>query len=145
MSKVLVVDDDPVIVEVYRRKLLQEGFEVEIAKDGLEALNQLQGSAKPDLVLLDLMMPRFNGFEVLKFIRSQSGLKDTRVVVLSNFYFGATERQAAAADADASLLKSSSSPAVVMETVKQVLAGGGAGPAAPPSRPTTGKEPAQTA
>src|SRR5437762_3226968 len=99
MSKILLVDDDAVVVEVYRRRLSQNGFEVETAPDGIAAINLLR-SSKPDLVLLDLMMPRFNGFEVLKYVRSQNELKDTRVVVLSNMYIGGVERHAAAAASD---------------------------------------------
>jgi len=69
MKKILLVEDDAVVVEIYRKKFLREGYLVEVAEDGLVALKQLP-LVKPDLVVLDLMMPKFNGAEVLKFIRA---------------------------------------------------------------------------
>ncbi len=66
--KLLVVDDDRAIVEMLKQKLLEEGYEVVVAFDGEEALLKLKED-NPDVILLDLMMPRLNGFEVLKEIR----------------------------------------------------------------------------
>jgi DNA-binding response OmpR family regulator len=67
--KVLVVDDEPVVVEVVERYLLRDGYQVETARDGEEALTILQRS-RPDLVILDLMLPRIDGLEVCRRLRS---------------------------------------------------------------------------
>ena len=64
MSKLLLVDDDPVIAEIYRRKLAQQNFQVEVAPDGLAAMKVLP-EFKPEIVVLDIMMPKFSGLEVL--------------------------------------------------------------------------------
>jgi chemosensory pili system protein ChpA (sensor histidine kinase/response regulator) len=69
MSRILLVDDDAVIVKVYSRKLEEHGHQVKTARDGLEAMRIVQWG-RPDLVVLDVMMPHFDGYEVLKFIRS---------------------------------------------------------------------------
>ena len=69
MIKILLVDDDAVIVQIYRKKLLEYGYEVEVAEDGLAAIKALH-DVKPNLVVLDIMMPKFNCLEVLEFIRS---------------------------------------------------------------------------
>ncbi|MDP2943945.1 MAG: response regulator [Candidatus Omnitrophota bacterium] len=66
--KLLVVDDDRAIVEMLKQKLLEEGYEVVVAFDGEEALLKLKED-NPDVILLDLMMPKLNGFEVLREIR----------------------------------------------------------------------------
>ena len=120
MSKILLVDDDAFTVEAYRKKLQQLGFEVYTASDGLEAVKLLHANT-PDLLILDIMMPRLNGFEVLKYIRAHEELKSLRVIVLSNFYSGEPAHQAAISQADVNLLKASCTPALLIETVNHVL------------------------
>jgi len=122
MMKILVVDDDAFIVEAYSRKLRQSGFEVESAGDGLAA-KKLLPQMKPEIVVLDLMLPQMNGFELLKYVRGQAELKETRVVVLSNFYLGDSERKAAAAEADATLMKSKCTPTLLLFTINELIRG----------------------
>lgn len=85
MKKILLVDDDATIREIYRQRFARDGYEVETAEDGLVAANVLRTS-RPDLVILDLMMPRLSGVDVLRFIRSESGLASTPVVVFTNSF-----------------------------------------------------------
>lgn len=66
--KLLVADDNRDLVKVLQRRLLKEGYEVVVAFDGEEALTRVKED-KPDIILLDLLMPKFNGFEVLKEIK----------------------------------------------------------------------------
>ena len=80
--KLLVVDDDRDIVEVLKKRLAQEGYEVAVAYDGEEALLKLK-EENPDVVLLDLMMPKLNGFEVLKEIREKYIDKWRPVIIIS--------------------------------------------------------------
>lgn len=84
---VLIVEDDEFISDVYQRKLLLEGFEVALAKDGEEALRTIR-ERRPDLVLLDIMIPLKDGFQVLSELRVDAGLSDIRVVVMSNLSQG---------------------------------------------------------
>src|SRR6267154_5908739 len=123
MSKILLVDDDAFIVEAYSKKLIQGGFEVETAEGGAAAREALQ-RAKPDVVVLDLMLPQFNGFELINYIRSRSELKGTRTIVLSNFYLGGSEREVAAGLADATLAKSECTPGILLATINQLLQAG---------------------
>jgi DNA-binding response OmpR family regulator len=122
MSKILLVDDDAFIVEAYSQKLEQAGFEIGSAADGMAAVKMLP-AFKPDLIVLDLMLPRFSGFELLNYMRTRSDLQGIKVVVLSNFYLGDPERQAAASDADATLMKSSCNPSQLVDTINELLYG----------------------
>jgi CheY-like chemotaxis protein len=79
---VLFVDDDPFMQLSYGNRLQREGFEVVSAQDGLEAMKVL-GTLVPDLIILDLMLPKFGGLEVLKYIRTNPRLKHAPVIVLS--------------------------------------------------------------
>jgi CheY-like chemotaxis protein len=81
MRKFLIVDDEPGILKLLSAILLEEGFQVQTASNGLEALTALQ-QEKGWVVLLDLMMPRFNGYEVLQQLRNQPQLRNTNVIVL---------------------------------------------------------------
>ncbi|STO54573.1 DNA-binding response regulator in two-component regulatory system with CpxA [Canicola haemoglobinophilus] len=78
MTKLLIVDDDKELVDLLSELLAYEGFDIDTAMNGLEALEKLDQSH--DLVLLDVMMPKLNGFETLKKIRQQS---DTPVIMLT--------------------------------------------------------------
>src|SRR5712671_2173816 len=119
MSKILLVDDDAFIVEAYSRKLTLGGWEVDTAGGGAEAREVLLRT-RPEVAVLDLMLPEFNGFELIKYIRSRDELKGTRTVVLSNFYLGSSEREVAASLADKTLTKSDCTPTILLEAVNQL-------------------------
>lgn len=80
-KRILLVDDEPDIIEFLEYNLIREGFEVISARDGVEALRKL--SEKPDLIILDIMMPNMDGFEVCKKIRSKESLKNVPVIFLT--------------------------------------------------------------
>src|SRR5438552_9439550 len=122
MNKVLLVDDDPMILKIYREGLSKHGLEVESAADGLEAVKTLR-SSRPDLVVLDLMMPKFSGADVLKFIRGQKDLAGLPVVVLSNAYMGDLAREAVALGVQKALLKVRCTPARMAKVINDILAG----------------------
>jgi PleD family two-component response regulator len=82
-KKLLVADDEQFISTAYSDGLTRAGFSVVVAHDGEEALQKIIAE-KPDLVLLDLIMPKMNGFEVLKKVKADDSLKPIPVVILSN-------------------------------------------------------------
>jgi DNA-binding response OmpR family regulator len=82
-NKVLLVEDDPMVVRMYQRKLTMEGFDLSVAFNGEEGLAAL-AKDRPDIVLLDIMMPKMNGFEMLKKIKNNQRRKDIPVVMLTN-------------------------------------------------------------
>ena len=82
-KKILLIDDDPLIVRMYERKLTQEGFAVSLAANGDEGLHALEKET-PDLILLDVLMPKLNGWETLKKIKENPKTKDVPVIMLTS-------------------------------------------------------------
>lgn len=80
---ILLVEDDPMLTELYQTKLEMEGYQVSVVGDG-EAGVAAVGELQPQLVLLDIMLPKLNGFEVLKRVKADSATQDIPVVVLTN-------------------------------------------------------------
>lgn len=83
MTKVAIIEDDAAISQMYRIKFEAEGYEVETAENGRLGLGLIE-SMKPDIVLLDLMMPEMNGDVMLKELRSKPWGKDVQVIILTN-------------------------------------------------------------
>lgn len=81
-KKILLVEDDTTLAEVYRSRLELEGFETQNVSNGEDALSAIQ-EFKPDLVLLDAMMPKISGFDVLDIIRNTPATANTRVIMLT--------------------------------------------------------------
>lgn len=136
MKKILLVDDDALVLELYRKKLAQGGFEVRTAVDGLDAIKVL-GSFTPDFVVLDLMMPKLSGADVLKFIRAKPSLAKVPVAVLTNAFMSDHARAVNALGVERAIIKGDCTPAKMLETACQVLGvtsatGSPASPTAPP-------------
>ncbi|OPJ56870.1 response regulator transcription factor [Alkalithermobacter paradoxus] len=81
-KKILIVDDEEHIVELLKFNLSSQGYEVDVAYDGLDGFVKMR-EMKPDLVLLDIMIPSIDGFEVLKKVRSDKEIKNTPVIMLT--------------------------------------------------------------
>ncbi|HBB96472.1 MAG TPA: hypothetical protein DC054_13880 [Blastocatellia bacterium] len=120
MAKIVVVEDQPVLATVYRNKFLAEGYQVEVAIDG-EAGVALINSAKPDLVILDVMLPKLNGIEVLKRVRTSPLFETLPVIIFSNASLPGMVEQAWDAGATMVLSKSSHSPKQIVESVRTAL------------------------
>jgi two-component system alkaline phosphatase synthesis response regulator PhoP len=82
-KKILLIEDEEIIVNLLERKLSQEGYEVFTAKDGLEGLGKMK-KEKPDLILLDVVMPRMGGFEMMEEMNKDAQLKGIPVIIISN-------------------------------------------------------------
>ena len=80
--KVLIVDDEPYNIEYLRQELVDYDYELLLASNGKQAIEVIN-SDEPDVILLDIMMPVMDGFDVLKELRSKGKLKDTAVVIIS--------------------------------------------------------------
>jgi DNA-binding response OmpR family regulator len=118
--KIAVVEDDPSIREMYLLKLGLSGFTVEGAANGVEGL-ALAETFRPDLILLDLLMPEMNGDEMLQQLRSQEWGADMRVVVLTNISRNEAPPVLRFLGVDRYIVKAHYTPTQVVEIVKEVL------------------------
>jgi two-component system, OmpR family, alkaline phosphatase synthesis response regulator PhoP len=80
---ILLVEDDPMVVRMYKRKFKKDGFDLEMAYNGKEGLVALK-KKRPDIILLDIMMPKMSGLEMLKIVKADPQYKDLPVVMLTN-------------------------------------------------------------
>ena len=122
IKTILYAEDDPVVRLVYKQSLEKAGYRVTCAQDGLEALKYLHEFV-PDLVVLDLAMPRFSGEEVLKFICGDPVLHEKPLIILSNSSQVEKGYQDISGRADKHLVKDHCTPALLLETVQQIFAG----------------------
>lgn len=122
MNKILVVDDDALILHLYRQKFSEAGFEVETASDGIAAVRQLHAQ-RPNLIVLDLMMPRLSGVEVLKFIRSDAGLRETPVLILTNCFMGDMISTSMSLGVQGALYKTECKPSDLLAQAREILSG----------------------
>lgn len=104
-KKILLVEDDLTLAEVYRSRLELEGFETQTVNNGEEALSAIQ-EFKPDLVLLDAMMPKISGFDVLDIIRNTPATANTRVIMLTALSQPKDKERAESLGVDEYLVKS---------------------------------------
>lgn len=123
MAKILLVDDDPLLVRMYQKKLENDGYNVETADDGEQAIRKINDS-KPDLILLDVMMPKVNGYEVLKNIKNNDSTKNIPVILLTNV--GSSDEDVEKGlelGAVAYLVKAGNRPSAIISKVKEILGG----------------------
>jgi len=82
-KKILLVEDEEIMIDLLQKKLTKEGYEVSVARDGEEGLRVMR-EVKPDLILLDIIMPKMGGFEVMEEMGKDKELKKIPVIVISN-------------------------------------------------------------
>ncbi len=121
-SRILLIEDDEMLSAMYKERLEEEGYNVAIAADGEEALEK--SGLKPDLVLLDIMLPKMNGFEVLKKLKESPATRHIPVIILTNLGSkNANEDRnlALALGATDYLVKSFHLPNEVVDKIKVIL------------------------
>ncbi len=125
MKKILIIEDDPIVANVYRNKLAVEGYTSEVAPDGETGLKVMR-TFKPQLILLDLMLPGISGVDVIKEIRSEPEFAKTPVIIFSNTYLTNLIQEAWRAGANKCLSKSNCTPKDVIEIVRNAIGDSGA-------------------
>jgi len=121
MAKIAIIEDDSAISQMYRIKFEAEGYEIETAENGVLGLKLIE-EMRPDVVLLDLMMPEMNGDEMLVKLRETTWGKDIKVIILTNM--GESEAPEIIKDLNVSafILKANMTPRQVAQLVKEQLA-----------------------
>jgi CheY-like chemotaxis protein len=120
--RVLFVEDDPAVAQMYRLKLELDGYSVEIAPDGEQAVARAM-AAPPDIVFLDIRLPKLDGLGVLEALRAQRQTRQIPVVILSNYSEGELIERGLKLGALEYLIKSQTTPAKVAGGVEGWLKG----------------------
>ena len=83
MKKILLIEDDPFLIDIYTTRLKEEGFKIDVARDGKTALDKIKKTI-PDLLILDIILPKVDGWDLLEKVRKDPKLKEIKVIILSN-------------------------------------------------------------
>lgn len=120
MKKVFLVEDDPLLIDIYTTKFNEAGFKVEVADTGEKALEGAQ-KAKPDLIVLDIVLPHIDGWELLRLFRQEKKLDNTKIIILSNLGQKEEIERGLSLGADRYLIKAHYTPSEVLKEAKKLL------------------------
>ena len=120
MSKILIIEDDSFLSSLIVEKFMKLGFEVDSAMDGEAGLNKIINN-KYDLVLLDMILPKMEGFKVLEEVKKNESLKNLPIIVASNLYYKNDIDKAVSLGAKDYIIKAYNSPENIVEKVKLFL------------------------
>ena len=120
MPKILIIDDDPFIADMYVLKFKDEHFDVVVARTGKEGLKKVQ-EFNPDLILLDIVMPDMDGFHVLEEMKKQGG-RAHKIILLTNLGQKEDVKRGMGLGASDYLVKAHFTPSEVLERVRTLLA-----------------------
>lgn len=121
MSKVVLIEDDELFVKMYQKKFTREGIDLEVAYNGVDGLVKIS-ELKPNLIILDLMMPKMGGVEVLRKLKTEPVLKEIPVIVMTNLNAGSEEvKEAMSLGVKETVLKTDVIPEQIVEIAKKYL------------------------
>lgn len=121
MTKILLIEDEEIMIGLLQKKLSQEGYEVWVARDGMEGLKTMR-EIGPDLILLDIVMPKMGGLELMEEMAKDQTLKKIPVVIISNSGQPVELDKAKELGAKDWLIKTEFSPQEVVEKIKKQIA-----------------------
>jgi len=119
-KKILIIEDEELLYNLLERKLNEKGYQASVAKDGVEGMKMIK-EIKPDLVLLDIVMPNKNGFEVMDEMQADEKLKHIPIIVISNSGQPVEIDKAKELGAKDWLIKTEFDPQEVIEKVKKQI------------------------
>lgn len=119
-KKVLLVEDDPLLIDIYSSKLKESGFLVSVAEDGERALQKIKEET-PDLVVLDIVLPKIDGWEIIREIKKDKRLNSLKVVILSNLGQKGEIEKGLEMGAQKYLIKAHYTPSEIVKQIKEVL------------------------
>ncbi|MCX6764265.1 MAG: response regulator [Candidatus Nealsonbacteria bacterium] len=120
MKKIFLVEDDEFLIDIYITKLKESGFETEFAKDGKSALEFLK-KEKPDLLVLDLVLPDIDGLDLLREIKKEDRFQSLPVIILSNLDKRLEEKDYAGLGVTKYLIKANHKPSEIVEEIKKII------------------------
>ncbi len=121
MKSILLVEDDPFVIDIYTKKLAEAGFSVEVAQNREETLRKIS-EKKPVLLLLDIVLPNIEGWDLLREIKEDLAFKDLKVAILSNLGQKSDVEKGMKLGAVRYFIKAHYTPTQVVEEIKKTLA-----------------------
>lgn len=120
-EKIILIEDDPFLHKLYKTVLVDAKYTVVSANDGEEGLKAIKNNTDTSLILLDLMMPKLTGIDVLKELKKDPATQNLSVIILTNLSEEAIRSDALKLGANAYLMKSEFTPQQIIETVRQYI------------------------
>lgn len=121
MKKVLIIDDDEFLLDMYLLKFREAGFEVDVCFNAKEALDKIRNGLSPDIVLLDILMAGMDGFEFLDIVKREGLLKNSKIIILSNLGQKEDVEKGLARGAHSYIIKAYFTPSEIVKKVKELL------------------------
>jgi len=121
MKKVLIIDDDGFLLDMYSVKLREMGLDVEIAFSASEALEKIRAGISPDVVLLDIIMPGMDGFEFLENVKKEKLLKNSKILILSNLGQEEDIKKGLALGVSDYIIKAYFTPSEIVKKIEKLL------------------------
>ena len=118
--KVFIIEDDIYISDMYRIKLEADNYEVHVASDGIEGIKKLEKDI-PNVILLDIVMPKIDGFSVLKMIKENNILKNVPIILLTNLSQKENIERGFELGAASYIIKAHFTPSEVVKKIKEVI------------------------
>ncbi len=120
MSKILIIEDDPFLLKLYDEILTSAGYSIEKAEDGNTGKKKIT-TAKPDLLLLDIMLPKMNGLDLLEEVRANPETKDLKVVIVTNLSSESDRERAQKLGVSKYMIKTEYDPNQIVEAIREIV------------------------
>ena len=140
MKKVLIIEDNQIVANVYRNKLVVDGYQAEIALDGETGLRLMQ-TFRPDVMITDLTLPKMSGVEIIKKVRDSADFAKLPIIVFTNTYLTNLIQEAWKAGATKCLSKASCSPKEILDIVRNTIGDSGTMPRSPKTQSSAAASP----
>jgi len=121
MKKILLVEDNPLLVKLYSQTINNAGFEVEVVCDGQEVIPAVEKN-KPDLIIMDVVLPNKDGWDILTTLKNgHDGLKEIKVIIVSDLYQAYDVKKGLEMGAAKYLIRDHYTPEEIVEEIKKIL------------------------
>jgi len=120
MTKILLIEDDSLLIDIYTTKFKQVGFEVSVAEEGVKAFESIK-EMQPDVILLDIVLPHMDGWDILKKLQEQEATREIPVFVLSNLGQKEEIEKGLKLGAKKYLIKAHYTPSEIVEEIEKFL------------------------
>lgn len=119
--KILIIDDDELLLDMYAIKFREQGFEVETACSGTDGVEKIKEGIGPDIILVDLVMPNMDGFEFLNEIKEKNLSKSAKIIILSNLGQESDIKRGLRLGADDYIIKAHFTPSEIIKKILELL------------------------